>query len=81
MTIKTLYRFKRADGGITVSPNKPNGEYTELFRIIADEGKAVTKDGENLFSVIDTDNIGEFHEVDAPREIDENNNKSPFGET
>ena len=78
MTIKTLYRFKRADGGITVSPNKPNVEYTELFRIIADEGKAVTKDGENLYSVIDTDNIGGFHEVDAPRELDENGGQIVF---
>lgn len=70
MTIKTLYRFKRADGGITVSPNKPNGDYTELFRIIADEGKAVTKDGNNLYPVIDTDDASGFYEVDMPAEGD-----------
>ena len=66
MIIKTLYRYKRADGGVTDSPNKPEGEYTERVRIIADEGKAITKDGENLCSVIDADSIEGFYEVDAP---------------
>lgn len=37
-----LYRFKREDGGITVSPNKPECEYTELIRLIADKGKVFT---------------------------------------
>jgi hypothetical protein len=64
MKINPLYRFKRADGGITDSPNKPDCEYTERVRIIADEGKAVTKDGENLYSVIDADSAEGFYEVD-----------------
>ena len=66
MQIKTLYNFKRADGGTTVSPNAPDGAYTILFRIIADEGMAVTKDGQNLYSVIDTETIEGYYEVENP---------------
>lgn len=64
MTIKPLYKFKRADGGITVSPIKPDGEYTEMVRVIADEGKVVTKDGINFFSVIDDDSADNYYEID-----------------
>lgn len=66
MQIKTLYRFIRADGGTTVSPIAPNGNYTILFRIIADEGMAVTKDGQTLYSVIDTEAIEGYYEVENP---------------
>ena len=66
MNIKPLYRFKREDGGITVSPIKPDGEYTEKVRMIADEGKAITKDGENFYSVIDADSAEGYYEVEAP---------------
>lgn len=68
MTVKPLYRFKRADGGYTDTPFKPDVEYTERVRIIADEGKVVTKDGENLYSVIDADGTYGFYEVDKPQE-------------
>ena len=37
-----LYRYKRADGGYSVSPNRPEGEYETRVRLIADEGKALT---------------------------------------
>lgn len=69
MKIKQLYTYERADGGITVTPNKPEGvECTsDTFRIIADEGKAVTKDGINLYSCIDTDRKNGWYEVDAPK--------------
>lgn len=66
MQIKTLYRFIRADGGTTVSPNAPYGDYTTLFRIIADEGMAVTKDGQSLYAVIDTEAIEGYYEVKNP---------------
>lgn len=70
MVIKTIYKYTRKDGGTTVTPNKPEGEYTELYRVIADEGKAVTKDGVNLYRVIDTESNEGWLEVDAP-EVDE----------
>jgi hypothetical protein len=37
----TLYKYTREDGGITVSPIKPDTEYTEMFRLVADEGKVL----------------------------------------
>ena len=36
MQIVNLYKYIRDDGGTTVSPVKPNIEYTEMFRLIAD---------------------------------------------
>ena len=60
-TIK-LYRFIRPDGGVSVSPVKPDGEYTELFRLVADEGMVLT-DGETVTSCTDTDNPSAWSEV------------------
>ena len=34
-----LYRYKRADGGYSVSPNRPEGEYETRVRLIADISK------------------------------------------
>ena len=64
----TLYKYKRENGGITVSPVKPNCEYTEMFRLVADEGKALTKDGEDLTICIDVESAEGWYEVDAPEE-------------
>ena len=50
----TLYRYIRADGGVTVSPVKPDGEYTVLYRLIADEGQTIT-DGVHHVECVDTD--------------------------
>lgn len=66
-TIK-LYKYTREDGGITVSPNKPECEYTELVRIVADKGKRVTRDGEKLYGVIDQATADRWYEVDTPEE-------------
>jgi hypothetical protein len=63
MQIITLYKYNRADGGVTVSPVKPEGEYTEMYRLVADEGKALTQDGENLTTCIDTDTPEGWYEV------------------
>ena len=59
----TLYKYKRADGGVTVSPIKPDGEYTEMVRLVADEGKVLTSDGENFTSCVDTENPDGWYEV------------------
>lgn len=50
----TLYRYVRADGGVTVSPVKPDGEYTVLYRLIADEGHTIT-DGVKHVECVDTE--------------------------
>ena len=60
----TLYKYQRADGGTTISPVKPNCEYTEMYRLVADEGKALTKDGENLYPCVDTDTVDGWYEVE-----------------
>lgn len=66
MQIVTLYRYERAEGGITVSPTKPQSEYTELYRLIADEDTALTQDEETLYGVIDTESIDGWYEVELP---------------
>ena len=66
----TLYRFKRPDGGVTTSPNKPNCEYTETYRLVADEGK-ILRNGDNITGCIDTDTPDEWIEINAPEEPSE----------
>lgn len=63
MELIKLYRYTRPDGGIDVSPIIPNTDYTELVRIVADEGKMLTQDGENFTGCIDTDSAEGWHEV------------------
>lgn len=70
MKIKPLYRYEREGGGITVSPNKPDCEYTERVRLVAEKGKLLTKDGENFCRVIDVDTADGWYEVDAPEETE-----------
>ena len=66
MQTVTLYKYQRADGGTTISPVKPDCEYTEMVRLVADEGKVLTRDGENFTSCIDTDTAEGWYEVDDP---------------
>lgn len=63
----TLYRFIRPEGGVTVSPVKPDGEYTELYRLVADEGMVLT-DGENFTTCTDTDNPDVWSEIEHNEE-------------
>lgn len=58
----SLYRYIRPDGGVTVSTEKPECEYTELHRILADEGMLITN-GETLTPCTDTDNLSAWSEV------------------
>lgn len=64
----TLYRYTRPDGGVTVSPIKPNVKYTEMVRLIADEGKILT-DGTNTTMCIDVSSAEGWTEIDAPKDI------------
>lgn len=75
MTIKTLYRYTRTDGGITTSIVEPLGDdYDTLSRLIADEDKMLTTNGENLTFCIDVENyeVEDWYEVDAPKNSLEN---------
>lgn len=66
-----LYRFKRADGGITVSPNKPKCGYTELIRLIADKGKVFTN-GIVKTRCKDVESVDGWTEIEAPEENEMN---------
>lgn len=71
MQIITLYRYERENGGVTVSPNKPDTEYTEMCRLVADEGKLLTSDGVNTTTCADVSTPEGWYEIDAPEEADE----------
>lgn len=70
MQIKKLYKYEREGGGITISPNKPEGEYIEMYRLIADEGKMLT-DGVNICPCADVESVDGWEEIggEAPEEI------------
>lgn len=72
MIIKTLYRYQQGETTID-SLEKPDCTYVERYRLIADEGKSLTADSENLFLVIDIDQIDLelWTEVDSPEEPEE----------
>lgn len=64
MKIIPLYKYIRLDGGITVSPVKPDVEYTEMFRLIADDGKELLKDDFRTYCV-DVESTDGWEEVEA----------------
>mgnify|MGYP003291287599 CR=1 FL=1 len=68
MQIINLYKYVRKDGGTTFSPIKPDCEYTEMYRLVADEGMQLTKDGENFTTCVDTDSVDCWYEVECPEE-------------
>lgn len=64
MQITPMYRYTRPDGGASVSPIKPDVEYTSMCRIVADEGKLVTQDGVNVYPCVDADSSDGWYEVE-----------------
>lgn len=72
----TLYRYTRSNGGVTVSPVQPDGiSYDLRYRLIADEGKALT-DGTNVTNCTDTDDPLIWTEIDDPGEMTEAEQKA-----
>ena len=67
MQIITLYKYYREDGGITVSPIKPDAEYTEMYRLIADEGKILTN-GTDYTMCTDVEDPESWYEDDYSEE-------------
>ena len=63
MKIIPLYKYERVGGGITVSPLKPDSEYTEMYRLVADEDK-ILQNGETIVSCIDVENTDNWIEID-----------------
>jgi hypothetical protein len=68
MTTRPVYRYEREKGRVTHSLTKPNMPYTERVRIIADNHKVLTQNGNEFFTVIDTDTAYGWYEVDMPIE-------------
>lgn len=71
MEIKTLYRYEREKDKISISPEKPDNDYTTLYRMVADEGMLLTQDGIKLCSVIDVESTEKWYEVPKSTETDE----------
>lgn len=72
MQVINLYKYEREDGKTTVSPIKPEGkEYTEMYRLVADEGMVLTYNGEIVGEVIDTDTRDGWGETEKPEEATE----------
>lgn len=65
-----LYRYTRLDGGVTVSTVKPSVGYTELTRLVADEGYTLSN-GETTTTCTDTDNPAAWSEIPDTEAPDE----------
>ena len=69
MQIVNLYRYEREPGKITTSPIKPDDgiDYTIIYRLIADEGMAIT-DGSSIVECVDTNSAEGWTDCDLPEE-------------
>lgn len=75
MTQQILYKYEREDGGVSVSPQKPECECAKMIRLIADVGKMLTFDGENLTPIVDVESVEGWREVDKPKESEDEENE------
>ena len=62
MIIMTTYKYAEKNG-YAVSPHKPDCEYEEMVRLVAEEGHALTKDGINYFYCIDAETADGWLEI------------------
>lgn len=69
MTVKQMYKYTGTNGEIISTVELPI-EYNVIYRLIADSDKMITNDGENIFSVLDADNIEEYYEINAPIQVE-----------
>lgn len=75
MTVKELYCYERETGKITVSTEKPEGDYSLRYRLIADEKKLLTQDGENFTPCTDVESTEGWYEIhEAERLLSEDTN-------
>lgn len=71
MQIVNLYRYEREPNKTTTSPIKPDDgvEYTLMYRLIADEGMAIT-DGSLIVECIDTDSTDNWTDCEKIEEVE-----------
>lgn len=68
MRTVTLYKYERPNGGLTVTPVKPDTtDYTVGYRLIADEGKAIT-DGTRTAICVDVESTDGWSDCELPEE-------------
>ena len=69
MNIVDLYRYEREPGKITTSPVKPDDcvDYSIIYRLIADEGMAIT-DGSSIVECVDTNSSEGWTDCELPEE-------------
>ena len=65
MQIIPLYKYIRPDGGTTVSSTKPECEYTELYRLIADDDKVLVN-GNVITACTDVSTTEGWTEAEPP---------------
>ena len=77
MQTVTIYRYARADGGITASPVAPTDgiAYDIRYRLIADDGKVLT-DGTSTTACVDAASPTGWAEIDDPGETSETEEKA-----
>lgn len=65
MTVIDLYKYD-TETGFTVTPIKPNDDviYESMYRLVADKNKSLTRDHIEFYSVIDTETLDGWQEVD-----------------
>lgn len=70
MQTVALYKYERENGGLTVSPIKPdNITYTIGYRLLADEDKAITN-GTTITTCADVDSAEGWSDCELPEETD-----------
>lgn len=68
MQILNLYRYERLGGGVTTSREIPEDtEYIVKYRLIADDGKALSN-GNVTVPCIDVDAVAGWTEIDDPEQ-------------
>lgn len=63
MIIMNTYKYYEDERHYCVSPIKPNCEYEEAVRLVAEEGHALTKDGINYYYCVDVDSADGWLEI------------------
>lgn len=64
MQIKPLYKYSRTEGGITITPIQPDVAYTQLYRLVAEDGSEITN-GEITTTCIDVESYDGWYDVDV----------------
>lgn len=62
MQTTILYKYDRGDNKTTVSPIKPDCDYTEMYRLVADTDSAIT-DGTTICECVDTDDSSKWRDA------------------